>query len=63
MSSEAGRARIAAATAERLHRSAVRALDDPAQLARAARIIKVALERKKLTLDDVLPDDQQQASA
>jgi hypothetical protein len=35
--------------------AANRAVDDPAQLARAARIIRAALERQRLTLDDLVP--------
>jgi hypothetical protein len=50
-------ARTAAATAARLHNQAVRAIDDPAKLARAARIVRVALARKKLTVDELLPAD------
>lgn len=34
-----------------------RAVDDPAKLARAARIVRIALERRKLTLADVVPDE------
>jgi hypothetical protein len=39
------------------HNAAVRALDNPVKLAQAARIVRVALERKRLTLAD-LTDDQ-----
>jgi len=45
----------AAATREHMHRSAHRAVDDPAQLARAARIVRAALARNRLTLDDLTP--------
>ena len=41
------------ATTEHLRRAAVRALDNPVALERAARIVRVALERKRLTLDDL----------
>jgi hypothetical protein len=48
----------AAARARREHerRSALRAVDNPRQLARAARIVRAALERRKPELDDVLLD-------
>jgi hypothetical protein len=36
--------------------AALRAIDDPRQLARAARIVRAALERKRLELADVLPE-------
>jgi hypothetical protein len=48
--------RTAAATKEHLRRSARRAVDDPAQLARAARIVRAALERQRLSLADLVPD-------
>lgn len=35
--------------------AAERAIDDPAKLARAARIVRLALERRKLTEDDIRP--------
>jgi hypothetical protein len=38
--------------------SALRAIEDPRQLARAARIVRVGLERRRLTLADVLPQDR-----
>ncbi|GAB3781471.1 hypothetical protein [Nocardioides ungokensis] len=40
------------------HNAALRAIDDPAKLARAARIVRVAIERRRLTLADVTPDQQ-----
>jgi hypothetical protein len=43
------------ARAEMERRSAARAVDDPRQLARAARIVRAALERKRLSPGDVLP--------
>ncbi|WP_405071564.1 hypothetical protein OG558_19700 [Kribbella sp. NBC_01510] len=43
----------AKARAKHEENAAVRALDDPAKLARAARIVRVALERQQLTLDDL----------
>ena len=52
-----------AATAAARHavetRAANRAVDDPVALARAARIVRVALERKRLTLADLTEPDQQ----
>lgn len=32
-----------------------RAIDDPVKLARAARIVRLALERQRLTIADLLP--------
>jgi hypothetical protein len=40
-----------------LHNAAVRALDDPIALARAARIVRAAIERGRLTPDDITPPD------
>lgn len=34
-----------------------RAIDDPVKLQRAARIIRFALQRGRLTLDEILPSD------
>ena len=45
--------RTDAATAARLRNQASRAVDDPVKLARAARIVRVALARKKLTLAEL----------
>jgi hypothetical protein len=47
--------RAATARAVRSQRSAERAVDDPRQLARAARIVRAALARRELELADVLP--------
>lgn len=55
MSTAAGRARTAKAREISLRQRAIRATEDPVILARAARIVRTALERKKLTLADVLP--------
>lgn len=41
------------ARAEMLRRSANRAVDDPAALARAARIVRAALARQRLTVADL----------
>lgn len=38
--------------------AALRAIDDPKQLARAARIVRAGLERKRLTLAEVLPEGE-----
>lgn len=35
--------------------AAERAIDDPVKLAKAARIVRLALERKRLTLADIVP--------
>ena len=45
--------RTAPARAAQLHNAAVRAADDPAALARAARIVRAALARRALTLADL----------
>jgi hypothetical protein len=41
-----------------LNTYAARNADDPAKLAKAVRIVRVALERKRLTLAEVLPVDK-----
>lgn len=51
--SEAQQRATAAATEARAQQSALRALDSPVQLARAARIVRTALQRRKLTLADL----------
>lgn len=48
--------RAAKARAEHLRRSAARAVDDPAQLQRAARIVRAALARRVLTEEDLRGD-------
>lgn len=45
-----------------IEQAAVRALDDPAKLARAARIVRVALERQRLSLDDIRPSSGPEAA-
>lgn len=50
-------ARTDAATAARNHYIAERALDDPAKLAKAARIVRLALARQRLSLADLVPSD------
>jgi hypothetical protein len=47
--------RTAKARAVRLTQTAHRAVDDPAQLARAARIVRAALARERLTLAELTP--------
>jgi hypothetical protein len=47
--------RAAVARAEHERRSAARAVDDPRQLQRAARIIRIGLERRAISLADILP--------
>jgi hypothetical protein len=42
-----------AATAAHMQNSALRAVDDPAQLAKAARIVRAALARRVLTPADL----------
>lgn len=42
--------------------AAIRALDDPRALARAARIVREALERQRLTLDDIRPSSGGEAA-
>ena len=49
----AARAQTDAATREHMRRTAVRAVDDPATLNRAARIVRAALSRRVLTEDDL----------
>jgi hypothetical protein len=39
----------------RLTQTAHRAVDDPIELARAARIVRAALARQRLTIDDLTP--------
>jgi hypothetical protein len=56
----------AKARAVRLTQTAHRAVDDPLELARAARIVRAALARKRLTLAELTPlpagpDDQEAA--
>lgn len=50
-----GVARTAKARAAHLQRAANRAVDDDVQLARAARIVRAALARRVLTVDDLAP--------
>jgi hypothetical protein len=46
---------LVAARHELDHAVALRAIDDPAELARAVRIIRTALERERLSLADLAP--------
>jgi hypothetical protein len=56
MSAIDGHAKTAKARKIHMERSAHRAVDDPAQLARAARIVRAALARRVLTEDDLRGD-------
>lgn len=56
-------ARTQAATEAHKRNAAVRALDDPKTLNRAARIVREALARKRLSLADITPDDEREAAA
>lgn len=47
--------RTAAATEAVQQYAAERAVDDPVKLARAARIVRAALARRKLSVDDLTP--------
>lgn len=47
--------RTAAATAAVQRHAAERALDNPAKLDRAVRVVRLALERGRLHIPDVLP--------
>jgi hypothetical protein len=53
----------AAAIAAVKQYAAERAVDDPAKLARAARIVRVALARQRLAMTDLLPPDDDRAAA
>jgi hypothetical protein len=59
----AQQASIAKAQAAHLSRAANRAVDDPAELARAARIVRAALERRRLTIGDVQPASEPRDAA
>ena len=48
--------RTARATEAHIRNTAIRAVDDPAQLAKAARIVRAALQRGRLTSDDLTGD-------
>lgn len=52
----------APARAEHERRAAERAVDDPAKLARAARIVRAALARQRLTLADLTGPDTPEAA-
>ncbi len=59
--------RTAAATEAVQHYAAERAIDDPVKLARAARIVRLALARKRLKLADLAsstcPADETEAES
>lgn len=48
--------RTAAATTAHMKAAALRAIDDPAALNRAARIVRAAILRKRLALEDLQGD-------
>lgn len=50
--------RTSAATEAIKQYAAERAIDDPAKLDRAARIVRAALERNLLSLDELVPSDR-----
>lgn len=54
--------RTASATEAVKQYAAERAIDDPVKLARAARIVRVALERQRLTLDEIAPASLKEAA-
>lgn len=54
--------RTAKATEAAAQNAAARAVDDPRQLARAARIVRAALDRQRLTLADIVPTPDEAAS-
>jgi hypothetical protein len=41
---------------------AERAIDDPVKLAKAARIVRLALARQRLTLEDIAPVSDEEAA-
>jgi len=41
---------------------AERAIDDPAKLAKAARIVRLALARQRLTIEDLAPVSDEEAA-
>lgn len=53
--------RTAAATAATQQYAAERAIDDPAKLARAARIVRTALARGRLAIEDLTTSDGEAA--
>lgn len=60
---KSGHENIKIANEVRLWQSARRAIDDPAVLARAARIVRVALARELLTPEDLEPHPVEDAKA
>ena len=50
------RASMTRARGEMMRQSAIRAIDDPAQLARAVRIVRAALDRQLLRIEDLEGD-------
>ncbi len=52
------KSQTAAARAANTRRGCERAVDDPAKLARAAQIVRIALERKRLRLADLTAEPE-----
>ncbi len=57
MSAQIQADRAAKARSVQQQNAAVRAIDDPVQLARAARIVRAALARRRLTVADLTNDE------
>lgn len=55
--------RTAAATEAVQQYAAERAIDDPVKLARAARIVRIALARQRITLDELTAAAPQDAAS
>ena len=51
-----------AATAAHQRYAVIRAVDDPKSLAKAAKIVREALRRQRLTLADITPDGDGKAA-
>ena len=54
--------RTASATEAVKQYAAERAIDDPVKLARAARIVRIALARQRLTLAELSPAEQSETA-
>lgn len=61
----AGRTTAATAAAVEANQqyAALRAVDDPVKLARAARIVRTAIARSRLTVEDLLPPSTEDDAA
>lgn len=53
---------VAAAAEANAHYGALRAVHDPTKLARATRVVRIALRRGLVTLDDLRDDDSPKAA-